>query len=100
MRGYPPDMASQRWGWIRHIAVLGGFELIFAGVAAVGIFLTAAAFGVIDGAVAVAAAAVVLIAVGMLLLRASSKKGGLLDARRTKARRMIYRDQYRGRPTG
>jgi hypothetical protein len=69
--------------------------MIFAGVAAVGIFLTAAATGVISGAVAVAAVAVVLFAAGMLLLRASSKGGGILDARRTKLRRSLYRAQYR-----
>jgi hypothetical protein len=41
--------------------------------------------------------AVTLIVAGMLLLRASSKGGGLLDARRTKMRRMIYKAQYRRR---
>lgn len=88
-------MSSKRWGWTRHLAVLGGFEMVFAGVAAVGIFLTAAALGVISGAVAIAATAVVLLVMGMLLLRASSKGGGLLDARRTKRRRMVYKAQYR-----
>lgn len=88
-------MSSKRWGWTRHLAVLGGFEMIFAGVAAVGIFLTAAALGVLSGAVAVAATAVVLLVMGMLLLRSSSKGGGLLDARRTKLRRLIYKAQYR-----
>lgn len=71
--------------------------MVFAGVAAVGIFLTAAALGVISGAVALAAAAIVLLALGMLLLRASSRGGGLLDARRTKMRKVVYRAQYRQR---
>lgn len=90
-------MTSKRWGWTRHLAVLGGFEMLFVGVAAIGIFLTAAALGVIGGAVALGLIAVILIVAGMLLLRASSKGGGLLDARRTKMRRMIYKAQYRRR---
>ncbi|MDF2822683.1 MAG: hypothetical protein K0R68_91 [Mycobacterium sp.] len=71
--------------------------MLFAGVAVVGIFLTVAALGILDGAVALAVGAALLLLIGMLLLRASSKNGGLLDRRRTKQRRQIYRAQYRRR---
>ena len=53
-------MTSKRWGWTRHLAVLGGLEMVFAGVAVVGILLTTAALGVLDGAIALAVGAVVL----------------------------------------
>lgn len=88
-------MSSKHWGWTRNVAVLGGFEMVFAGVAAVGIFITAAGLGVTNGAVAIALTAALLLVTGFVLLRTSSHGGGLLDARRTKMRRLQYRNRYR-----
>ncbi|MGB3483375.1 MAG: hypothetical protein WBB07_14320 [Mycobacterium sp.] len=88
-------MSSKRWGWLRHLAVLGGFEMVFAGVAAVGIFLTLAGLGVVSGAVALGAAALTLLVVGALVLRFTSHRGGATDAQRAASRRRIYRAQYR-----
>jgi len=93
--------SSKRWGWTRHVAVLGGFEFIFAAVAAMGIFVAAAGFGYLSWAVAMGLAAVVLFVIGALLLRRSSRSGdggGPLDRRRTKFRKRLYRAQYRSGP--
>ena len=95
-------MSSKRWGWTRHIAVLGGLEMIFAAVASIGIFLTAAGLGYISGAVAIGITALALFVIGALLLRQTSQRnqgGGLLDRRRTTLRKRIYRAQYRSRPS-
>ncbi|MET0899972.1 MAG: hypothetical protein ABWY45_18835 [Mycobacterium sp.] len=94
-------MSSKRWGWTRHLAVLGGFEMIFAAVASIGIFLTAAGLGYISGAVAIGLTAVALFIIGALLLRRTSRNndgGGVLDRRHNKIRQRVYRAQYRGRP--
>ena len=94
-------MSTKRWGWTRHVAVLGGFELVFAAVASTGIFLTAAALGYISGAVAIGLTAVALFVIGALLLRRTSRKndgGGVLDRQHNKLRQRLYRSQYRGRP--
>jgi hypothetical protein len=89
-------MSSKSRGWTRHFAVLGGFEMVFAGVAAVGIFLTAAGLGgFTNGAVAIALTAALLLVTGFVLLRTSSHRGSLLDARQTKMRRLLYRSRYR-----
>ncbi|CAN5536355.1 hypothetical protein BH11ACT7_BH11ACT7_12670 [soil metagenome] len=91
-------MSSKRWGWTRHLAVLGGFEMIFAAVVSIGIFLTAAGVGYLSGAVATGLTALALFVIGALLLRQTSHRnqgGGLLDRRRTPLRKKIYRAQYR-----
>jgi uncharacterized membrane protein YfcA len=76
--------------------------MIFAAVAAMGIFLAAAGFGYISGAVAIGLIAVALFVVGALLLRRTSRKnngGGVLDRQHNKLRQRLYRAQYRGRPS-
>lgn len=71
--------------------------MVFAGVAAVGILLTVAALGVIDGAIALAVGAAVLLGIGMLLLRFSSRNGSMLDRQHTATRKSTYRAQYQRR---
>lgn len=90
-------MSAKRQGWTRHLAVLGGFELIFGAVVAIGILITAAGLGYISGAVAIGLIAVALFVIGALLLRRTShanQGGGLLDRRRTTVRKRRYRARY------
>ena len=81
--------------------VIGSFLLAFAGVAAVGIFLSAAGASAAGartgvGAVAAAASAVLCLAAAVALFRANlHRRGGLLGPRPKATHKLSYRTPVR-----
>jgi hypothetical protein len=85
-------------GWVSQIRVIGGFFLVFAGVAALGIFLTAAGQRSTAGAITCLAATAVCFGTGGLLLWVSShRRGGVIGPKPEPAKELSYHQRIRGR---
>jgi hypothetical protein len=87
--------------WATHVRVIGSFALAFAGVAAVGIFLSAAGASTAGAgtgveAMAAAASAVLCLAAAVTLFRANlHRRGGLLGPRPKAHHTLSYRTHVR-----
>lgn len=84
--------------WPTQITIMGGYLLLFASVAGLGLFLNAAGSGTVIAAVGAAATTVLCLGLSVVLFRTSSHRGnGMVGPKPAPSKVLTYRPRIRRR---